>query len=311
MSPRIAHGTRDETGRWHADDPGLYPPMDVHGILPWSVLRQDSGTWQARKRWWTERGVDDTTPRADAAGMIATGRHGKVSGGVSRFDPHLAEVLYRWYCPPGGRVLDPFAGGPVRGLAAGHLGLHYTGIDLSAAQVGANQRRATAWELAGLSRGGTVWAAGDARTEVPRLPRRYDYLLTCPPYHNRERYSDDPRDLSAMRWAAFLAALREIVAASADRVRDDRFLTCVISDVRDHRGHLRGLPALTAAAFLDAGVRLVNEQVLLAPSGTLAKTMRPAWTATRTTTRIHQLVLTFVKGDRRRAAAAARGDAPC
>lgn len=305
----VARGTRDSKGVWHADDLSLYPAMDVHGALPWSVLRQDSATWQARKRWWLERGVDDTTPRAHAAGMIATGRHGKISGGVSRFDPHLAEVCYRWFCPPGGHVLDPCAGGPVRGLVAGHLGLRYTGIDLSAAQVEANRARGAEWEAAGLSQGGVVWAEGDAREIVPRLDRRYDYLLTCPPYHSRERYSDDPRDLSAMRWEDFLAALRDIAAAAVDRVKPDRFLTCVISDVRDHRGHLRMLPAHTALAFQEAGAHLVNEQVLVSPSGTLAKTMRPAWTAARTTTRVHQLVLTFVKGDRRQAAAAIRGDA--
>lgn len=281
--------------------------MDVHGTLPWSVLRQDTAGWQQRKKWWAARGVDDTGPRTGAAGMITTGSHGRLSGGLSRFDPHLAEILYRWYCPPGGHVLDPFAGGPVRGLVAGHLGLHYTGLDLNAAQVEANRRRATAWEHAGLTRGAVVWGDGDARTAVAGLDGCYDYLLTCPPYHNRERYSDDPRDLSAMRWDGFLAALGDVVAASVDRVKCDRFLTCVISDVRDHKGHLRGLPALTAAAFLQAGVHLVNEQVLVAPSGTFAKIMRPAWTAARTSTRMHQLVLTFVKGDRRKATLAARG----
>lgn len=301
MPQRIADGRRDEQGVWHPADPSAYPPMDVHGTLPWSVLRQDSAAWQARKRWWLKQGVDDTTPRAHAAGMIATGRHGRISGGLSRFDPHLAEVCYRWFCPPGGHVLDPFAGGPVRGLVAGHLGHRYTGVDLSAAQVGADQTRGVVWEQAGLSSGGVVWVQGDAREELPRLTCTYDYMLTCPPYHSRERYSDDPRDLSAMRWEPFLTALRDIIAAAVDRVRTDRFLTCVISDVRDHRGHLRGLPALTAAAFTDAGASLVNDQVLIAPPGTLAKTMRPAWEACRTTTRIHQHVLTFVKGDRRAA----------
>jgi len=148
--PRIAHGTRDEHGRWHPDDPTQYPPMDVHGTLPWSVLDATTPRWRDRVKWWRDRGVDDITPRAHAAGMIATGRHGRISGGVSRFDPHLAEVLLTWFCPPRGHVLDPFAGGPVRGLVAAHLGLRYTGVDLSAAQVTANRARAREWQEAGL-----------------------------------------------------------------------------------------------------------------------------------------------------------------
>lgn len=306
--PRIADGRRDEHGAWHATDPTQYPPMDVHGTLPWSVLRQDSKAWQDRKRWWTGRGVDDLAARAHAAGMMATGRHGRISGGVSRFDPHLAEVLYHWYCPPRGHVLDPCAGGPVRGLVAGHLGMGYTGVELSAAQVEANRARGLEWERSGLSDGGVRWVQGDALAEVPRLTARHDYLVMCPPYHNRERYSDDPRDLSAMRWPAFCDALQRIIAAALVQLRDDRFATIVISDVRDSRGRLRRLPDVAADAFEAAGACLANEQVLLGPLGLAAKRMRGPWEAARTTTRIHQMVLTFVKGDRKAAARAVRED---
>ena len=30
--------------------------------------------------------------------------------GTSIFDPVLCELVYRWFCPAGGAVLDPFAG---------------------------------------------------------------------------------------------------------------------------------------------------------------------------------------------------------
>lgn len=307
--PRIARGTRDQDGRWHADNPDEYPPIDVHGTLPWSVLRQDSKAWQARKKWWLEQGVDDTGPRAHAAGMMNTGRHGNISGGVSRFDPHLAEVLYTWYCPPGGLVLDPFAGGPVRGLVAAHLHRPYIGVDLSQEQVDANWARALAWKCEGRFPDGLAptWFADDAAAFLTReAPVAYDYAVLCPPYHNRERYSDDPRDLSAMSWPAFCEALHEIIDATVDRLHRDRFATVIISDVRDHRGHLRRLPDVAANGFEAAGAHLVNEQVLLSPLGLAAKRMRVPWEACRTTTRIHQLVLTFVKGDRRAATAAVR-----
>jgi hypothetical protein len=65
-------------------------------------------------------------------------------GGTSIFDPVLCEVVYRWFCPPGGSVLDPFAGGSVRGIVAARLGLSYTGIDLSERQLAANVEQAAA-----------------------------------------------------------------------------------------------------------------------------------------------------------------------
>jgi hypothetical protein len=64
-------------------------------------------------------------------------------GGVSIFDPVLCELVYRWWLPePGGVVLDPFAGGSVRGVVAGWLGHAYHGVELRAEQVEANRVQA-------------------------------------------------------------------------------------------------------------------------------------------------------------------------
>ncbi|MGB3315839.1 MAG: DNA methyltransferase, partial [Albidovulum sp.] len=43
------------------------------------------------------------------------------ASGTSIFDPVLCEIAYRWFCPQGGTVLDPFAGGSVRGIVASQL----------------------------------------------------------------------------------------------------------------------------------------------------------------------------------------------
>lgn len=61
------------------------------------------------------------------------------AAGVSIFDPVLTELAYRWFSPLGGHVLDPFAGGSVRGIVASALGRDYTGIELRDEQVVANR----------------------------------------------------------------------------------------------------------------------------------------------------------------------------
>lgn len=66
------------------------------------------------------------------------------TSGTSIFDPVLCEAAYTWFCPPGGRVLDPFAGGSVRGIVAAEVGRRYTGIDLSEMQVEANRMQGRA-----------------------------------------------------------------------------------------------------------------------------------------------------------------------
>jgi len=73
------------------------------------------------------------TPNYDGANRQGTG--------TSIFDPVLCELVYRWFCPPGGLVLDPFAGGSVRGIMASMLGRRYTGVELRAEQVEANRQQ--------------------------------------------------------------------------------------------------------------------------------------------------------------------------
>ncbi|UQS95213.1 pyridoxal-phosphate dependent enzyme [Pseudanabaena phage Pam4] len=64
------------------------------------------------------------------------------AAGVSIFDPVLTELSYRWFSPMGGTVLDPFAGGSVRGIVAAALGRHYVGCELRGEQVAANRDQA-------------------------------------------------------------------------------------------------------------------------------------------------------------------------
>lgn len=285
-------------------------PLPVHACipaadtapLPFSAMRADSGPWQNRKRAWQELGLAGGKGREQTTlfrptGPLAAKMEGENLGTVSVFDPVLAELSYRWFCPPGGSVLDPFAGGAVRGLVAGSLGLQYTGVDLSYRQVAANCHQAHDWTHRGLLSGGTDWIHGDAATVVPELPGGYDFVFTCPPYHNLERYSDHPADLSAMRWRDFERAYRSIIASTVDKLVDNRFCTWVVSEVRDFDGILRGLVPLTIDAHRAAGAKLYNDAVLLNVIGSAAMRLRAQWNAGRKMGRHHQYVLTFVKGD--------------
>lgn len=284
------------------DQPARRRPRraDVHGIQPWTVLRADTGPWQQRKKWWQAQGLDDAGGRPDAA-VYPPGYHRRVNGGRSTFDPVLAEACIAWYSPAGGRVLDPMAGGPTRGLVAAVLGRDYVGVDLLASQVEHNQTVYSAWRPrpAGRAR----WVHGDARVVLPTLPGGHDYALTCPPYWRLERYSDDPRDLSTMPLGEFLTEHTRIITQTVNQLADHCFATWVVGDLRDSQGDLCQLPRHTIAAFERAGARLVNDQILVTPVGTRHWHARHQFVVGRAATRLHQHVLTFVKGDRKRAAA--------
>lgn len=273
-------------------------------VTPFTELNSRDGWWQERKAGWQRLGIESEIGRGDKLlGMSDTIARLKPSAekegkGASIFDPVLCEVSYRWYSPIGGTVLDPFAGGSVRGIVAALLGRRYWGCELRPEQVEANRQQAADIAPEDMPE----WHCGDARDLLPQAPPA-DFLFSCPPYFDLERYSDDPRDLSAMDWPAFSAAYREIVAAASERLRPDRFACFVVGDVRCPKGFYRGLPELTVSAFEAAGLRKYNEAVLVTPVGSLPIRVGKQFRSSRKLGKTHQNVLVFVKGDPKRAAA--------
>lgn len=68
------------------------------------------------------------------------------------FPPALAAWIIRYVCPPGGRVLDPFAGSGSTGLAALAEGRAFTGVDIHPEYVDLMRRRLTPPPPAGPAR---------------------------------------------------------------------------------------------------------------------------------------------------------------
>ncbi|CAB4152539.1 hypothetical protein UFOVP613_20 [uncultured Caudovirales phage] len=143
--------------------------------------------------------------------------------GTSVFDPVLCEIAYRWFSPPGAEVLDPFSGGSVRGIVAAILGRRYTGIDLRAEQVVANESQADAI-LPGIQ---APPATQTTRSVVPTGANKQDsgagaYIGTeYRPRIRSERIAAHPASLEALelyaatsglplleRWAEVPASLR-------------------------------------------------------------------------------------------------------
>jgi hypothetical protein len=219
------------------------------------------------------------------------------ASGTSIFDPVLCEIAYRWFCPPGGTVLDPFAGGSVRGIVASRLGLNYVGVELRGEQVVANEAQAA------LGAGPAPrWITGDSR-DIATLAQgvNADLIFSCPPYWNLEVYSDDPADLSTLGKDAFFEAYALIIHDTVARLRDDRFAVWVIGDVRDAGGFFVNLPGRTVEAFEAAGARFYNDAILVTAVGSLPIRVGRQFTASRKLGRTHQNVLVFCKGDPKRA----------
>ena len=277
------------------------PVAERFTLPPFTILDARTGEWQERKRAWSAMGIRGEVGR-DTGLTFGKGLGMLLPDGsenmTSIFDPTMCELAYRWFSPEGGQVVDPFAGGSVRGIVAGALGRHYWGCDLRPEQIAANEAQAD--EIAPRVR--PVWVCGDSMETLADAPAA-DFVFSCPPYGDLEKYSDDPRDLSAMDWHAFVAAYKRIILRAVGRMKPDTFACFVVGDFRDGKGFYRNFVSETIDGFEQAGARLYNEAILATPVGTAAMRVTKQFESGRKLAKTHQNVLVFCKGDWKKAAA--------
>jgi len=270
-------------------------------IPPFSVLNSREGSWQERKRGWSSMGIESELGR-DAPVIHCPNSSSdqplKDDNYTSIFDPVLCELMYSWFTAPGWSVVDPFAGGSVRGIVAGALGRRYWGGELRGDQVRANRRQAAEIPVSVTPQ----WVEGDSAETMMSAPAA-DFVFSCPPYGDLEVYSDDPADLSTMEYHTFIAAYKRIILRACSRLKDNRFAAFVVGDYRDKRGFYRDFVSETIKGFTNAGLHLYNEGILVTSVGSASMRVTKQFTASRKFAKTHQNVLVFIKGDPRKAVA--------
>ena len=301
------------------------------GVPPFTVLNAREGWWQDRKRAWLALGIKSEEGRGDDTGSDTGGLlmkswtshpefykqktlkekelgrqietsdflknhfnkpvNDSYSSGTSIFDPVLCELAYRWFSPEGGIILDPFAGGSVRGIVASHCGRQYVGMDLREEQVQANRSQANVAQDPQ-----PVWHCGDSRT-IDHVCKdiKADMVFSCPPYADLEVYSEDPNDLSTLKYPEFKAAYFEIIQKACSLLKPNTFACFVVGDVRDKKGNYYNFVGDTVEAFRAAGLHYYNEAILVTAVGSLPIRAGRQFAASRKLGKTHQNVLVFKK----------------
>lgn len=221
-----------------------------------------------------------------------------VSAGTSVFDPVLTEICYRWFCPKGGSILDPFGGGSTRGLVATALGYEYVGIEIREEQISINEIQAKRMGL------NPVWICGDSGDiekliPVDKFNLKFDMLFTCPPYYNLEVYSDDDEDASTIHdYESFINWYANLFSKCINLLADDRFVVLVVGELRDKEtGLYYNFVGDTARIMMDLGLKYYNEAILITPIGSLPIRTGKQFRRNRKLGKGHQNVLFFFKGN--------------
>lgn len=220
------------------------------------------------------------------------------NGAISTFDPFLCEILVRWFSRPNDHILDPFAGGHVRGVVSSILGRAYTGFDINAQQVLAN-----AENLKLLLDNYTVedmkdirWCTADSFSVD--FGNNYNMVLTCPPYYNLEVYSDNPSDISTCAtYDDFMVKYKHIIKKCYDALVDNSFCCIVVAEIRKTDGTMYGFVPDTIRACTDAGFHYYNEIILENRIDSLGVRCPKYFEQSRKVGRHHQNVLVFYKGN--------------
>ena len=270
------------------------------GAPPLSVLDTRQGYWKEGRRKWDSLGIESELGRQDdlLGGYkdLAQRLGIKSYNGTSVFDPFLCELMYTWFNVDNGKIIDPFAGGSVRGVVASRLGYDYTGIDLRAEQIEENRKQGK--KICDQDHMPN-WLVGDSNKVLDTLEDgQYDMIMSCPPYADLEVYSDDEADISNMEYDDFLKVYRSIIKKAVAKLKEDRFACFVVSEIRSHdkNGSYRNFVGDTIKAFEDAGMDYYNEMVLVNPFGPVAMRVTRQFNASRKVGRTHQNVLVFYKG---------------
>jgi len=290
---------------------------------PTTVLNTRDKVWQDRRKEWLDLGIQSEIGRED--GLIYNGNPQSINiilkkeqaekldnkkhsweefleeypeynklKSTSIFDPVLCELMYRWFCIENGKILDPFCGGSVRGVVAGYLGYKYTGIDIREEQITANKKQIE--DILKVKQSNVNYISDDARN-VDKINDNFDFIFTCPPYFNIEKYSELENDISNINdYNEFLKIYADIIKKAIDKLNSNRFACFVVSNFRDKRGFYYDFVGDTIRIFKQNNIKLYNEAILVNQMGS-APIRINKYMKTRKLVKLHQNVLIFYKGD--------------
>lgn len=269
---------------------------------PFSVLDARGKQWREIKRKWQGQYGDELVETKDFLLSRGSCMMTAINKGTSRFDPALAQIIYKWFMPDGnGKILNPTCGEPCTGIVAGALGYSYLGIDIRQEQIDINEKIVKKHHLDDKVK---YFRYNSVKLNEANLLRDFDMVFYSPPYYGIEIYSFDSDDISVkgikQGYENFMDGYCKIMKNSAELLKNNRFFIMKLGDVREPKGKDKG----TLYNFLgdtisygnQIGLRFYNDLVLVSPVGTASYRARNLFSA-RKIVRTHQRVLIFYKGD--------------
>ena len=253
---------------------------DQFGWLPLSVIEPPRET----KNIWRNAYLDDDSneiKRSVKARWLAGLKYSEFHAGLAK------DILYYWSVIDS-VVVDPFAGRVTRAFMTTALGRKYYGYEISPTtlqRVESHLKRFNMSPDLYLSDG----------CQMSSTPNNFaDLVMTCPPYHQLEKYESVPHQLSDIKNYEDFMARMDVCAVNVERVlKPGGFLVWVCGDWRDGKEY-RPFHADCINLFKGAGL-IYHDLIVMRNQSPFAALQVGKVAAKRYTSKVHEFILVFRK----------------
>lgn len=209
----------------------------------------------------------------------------------SKFSPHLAEIIIRYWSLKGHTIIDPFSGRATRAVVSVALGRNYIGYEVVEETAVYTQKQAN--KVAVDSARAIIYNEDGCKMQQTKSGIA-DLVFTCPPYHRLEKYASVDNQLSDItKYDDFIDAIC-IAADNIYRVmKIGSFLVWICADWRDRKA-FRLFHKDSIDIFENTNLQ-IHDIMIIENISPFAKLQAGKVAAKRYTSKIHEYALVFRK----------------
>ena len=253
---------------------------DQFGWLPLSVVEPD----KASKIKWKDAYLDDGMKekrRSDDAKYLP-------GLGFSEFHAGMTENMLMYWSMDNSVVVDPFSGRLTRAFISSKMGRKYYGYDISPTTV-----KRVKVHLEQHDSDATIYC--DDGCKMKQTPDDFaDLVMTCPPYHQLEKYESVDGQLSDIKKYSEFLDMIELCGTNINRVlKPGGFCIWVCGDWRES-GKFRNFHSDTIKLFEKAGL-ITHDIMIMKNISPFAALQAGKVASKRYTSKVHEYVLVFRK----------------
>jgi DNA modification methylase len=219
----------------------------------------------------------------------------------SEFNPNVAERIVVYWSNEGDKIVDPFGGRATRAIVSTELGRDYVGYEIAPLtyQLTKNRidfRNTHFTQDIFKQRGEAEIILGDGCKMNQTKNESVDLIMTCPPYHDLEKYENVEGQLSSIRdYDKFLEKIQECTDNIYRVLKQNKFCAWVCGDWKNqNRGGYFPFHIDSINCFSNSGLSLWDI-IILHNNSPFAAKQAAKCEKQRYTSKVHEYLLIFKK----------------